>query len=122
MKLSEDQKTKNEISSISRKILAQKEDTIIGLRKIYSLLSEANLTDDEFYGLVSAIVDETELIPKGKIRLNFSESYLEEQDVFEKGYLAENKTVIEEMLENFSKIPIIEPIEDPYTWPFEGYK
>jgi hypothetical protein len=122
MKIDSIQKSKNEISKISTRILDNKLDVISGLRMIYGLLSKAHLDKDENYNTISAIVDETELVAKGEPRSRFSKSYLEKYDQFEKEYLEENKLIINEVLNEFSKIPIVEEPDDLYAWPFEEYK
>ena len=118
--------TKSIISKISREVLGKRKDPIVGLREIYGLLSYGELTENENYNTISAIVDETETVVKEDIRDNFSQGYLEEQDKFEKEYLEENKFIISRILKKLSGFPIIdnnftEP-EDPYAWPFEEYR
>lgn len=119
--------SKSKISQISKNILDEKVDYVVGLREIYDLLHRAGFTyEDEDYRNVSAIVDETETVIKGDIRKNFANIYLEEQDKLEKDYFEDNKSIIHQTLKNFSNLPIIEnhftKKEDPYAWPFEEYK
>jgi hypothetical protein len=113
---------KSKISKTSKEVLEKHLDAIIGIREIYGLLSYGRLTENENYDTISLIVDETELVPKGDIRKNFAQSYLDEQDKFEKEYLEESKDVIDQVLKNLSNFPVIEEPDDPYAWPFEEYK
>lgn len=93
------QESISKIVKIARLIRDGQEDTIVGFRKIYSLWSNSNLPENELYYLLVELARETNMIIKGDIQKNFSETFITKQRGEEKEILNRVKPQVDEILD-----------------------
>ncbi|MGV8948688.1 MAG: hypothetical protein ACOH2E_04895 [Candidatus Paracaedibacter sp.] len=114
MAISYQQICKNKIIYTALKMKNGELDTIVGLRSIYALWTDAGFEENEIYNALNLIDSETDQIIKGDIQKNFSKEFLEAQIEFEEEYLKEEQAFIDKLIEELCQIPIVEEEEGPH--------